>query len=151
MMGLARRAGLVIGLWALLAAGAASAQENLDKGKSGAQLYGSDCAFCHKSPQRLDIGRAGGLFGVDAFLREHYTVSRASAAAIAAYLKSVQQAGAAAPARSRARKQTARSGPDGEGGKGGAHGTPAAPKSADNTPADKKPKTTASAKPKKPE
>ena len=69
-------------------AGAASAQENFDAGKSGAQLYASNCAICHKSAQALDKS-GGGLFGLDSFLREHYTSSRESAAAIAAYLKTV--------------------------------------------------------------
>jgi hypothetical protein len=73
---------------AFLLAGAASAQENLDAGKSGAQLYAHNCAICHKSAQALDKSK-GGLFGLDGFLREHYTSSRESAAAIAAYLNSV--------------------------------------------------------------
>ena len=73
---------------ASMVAGAASAQENLDAGKSGAQLYASNCAICHKSAQALDKS-GGGLFGLDSFLREHYTSSRESAAAIAAYLKTV--------------------------------------------------------------
>jgi hypothetical protein len=73
---------------ALLLAGAARAQENFDAGKSGAQLYASDCAICHKSAQGLNKS-GGGLFGIESFLREHYTSSRESAAAIAAYLNSV--------------------------------------------------------------
>lgn len=68
--------------------GAASAQENLDAGKSGAQLYASNCAICHKSAQALNKS-GGGLLGLDSFLREHYTSSRESAATIAAYLKTV--------------------------------------------------------------
>ena len=39
---------LAVGVLALVFAGAAGAQENLDQGKSGAQLYASDCAICHK-------------------------------------------------------------------------------------------------------
>jgi hypothetical protein len=66
-------------------AGSASAQENLDMGKSPAQLYASDCAICHKSPNALS--KAGGIFGMESFLRQHYTASRESAAAIANYLK----------------------------------------------------------------
>jgi hypothetical protein len=57
----------------------------LDKGKTAAQLYATDCAICHKSPQ--SITQAPGLFGLESFLREHYTASRESAASIAAYLK----------------------------------------------------------------
>jgi len=78
----------VAGAGFLVAAGAASAQENLDAGKSGAQLYASNCAICHKSAQALNKS-GGGLFGLDSFLREHYTSSRESAAAISAYLNSV--------------------------------------------------------------
>lgn len=97
---------LAIGMWALAFAGTAGAQENLDLGKSGAQLYASDCAICHKSAQGLN--RAGGLFGLQSFLREHYTVSRESAAVIAAYLKSVDRAAPAAPARGRTTKRSAK-------------------------------------------
>jgi len=78
----------VVGAGLLAAAGAASAQENLDAGKSGAQLYQSNCAICHKSAQALDKS-GGGLFGLESFLREHYTSSRESAAAISAYLNTV--------------------------------------------------------------
>lgn len=53
--------------------------------KPPAQLFASDCtgAGCHKSPQGLAKNQGIGLAG---FLREHYTNSRESAAAIAAYL-----------------------------------------------------------------
>jgi len=63
------------------------AQESLDRGKSPAQLFASDCSACHKSPQGL--ARAGGLLGLDSFLRTHYTASRETAGAIANYLRSV--------------------------------------------------------------
>jgi hypothetical protein len=77
-----------------LAAGApALAQENLDAGKSAAQLFNSECAICHKSPQGLS--KSGGMFGLSGFLREHYTASRETAGMLAAYLKQVD---AAAPA-----------------------------------------------------
>jgi len=79
-------AGLLAGVW--MAAAPALAQENLDAGKSGAQLYASNCAICHKSVQALDKS-TGGLFGLESFLREHYTASREAAATIAAYLNSV--------------------------------------------------------------
>ncbi len=39
-----------------------------------AQLFASDCAICHKSPAALS--KAGGLFGMESFLRQHYTASR---------------------------------------------------------------------------
>ena len=81
---------------ALCVAGAAGAQENLDQGKSPAQLFASDCAICHKSPRGL--ARSGGLLGLDSFLRAHYTASKETATAIANYLKSMDS-GPAAPAR----------------------------------------------------
>ena len=77
----------IVGLVALILAGPVAAQESLDKGKTPAQLFASDCSPCHKSPQGL--GKSGGLFGLDSFLREHYTASRESATAIANYLKSI--------------------------------------------------------------
>jgi hypothetical protein len=80
--------GPIIGLVALFLAGPAAGQESLDKGKTPAQLFASDCSPCHKSPQGL--AKSGGLFGLDGFLREHYTASRESAAAIASYLKSME-------------------------------------------------------------
>ena len=80
---------LVIGALALCIASSAEAQENFDKGKTAAQLYATDCAICHKSPQ--SITQAPGLFGLESFLREHYTASRESAASIAAYLKRLEK------------------------------------------------------------
>jgi len=81
---------LVIGALALFIASSAGAQENLDKGKTAAQLYAADCAICHKSPQ--SVTQTPGLFGLESFLREHYTASRESAARIAAYLSGLQKA-----------------------------------------------------------
>jgi hypothetical protein len=77
----------MIGMATLVLAGPAPGQESLDKGKTAAQLFASDCSPCHKSPQGL--AKSGGLFGLDSFLREHYTASRESAAAVANYLKSM--------------------------------------------------------------
>src|SRR5262249_16256641 len=68
-------------------AGEVGAQENLDQGKSPAQLFASDCAICHKSPQGL--AKSGGILGLDRFLREHYTASKETATAIANYLKAM--------------------------------------------------------------
>lgn len=86
---------LVAGVLVVLGVTPAWAQENVEAGKTPAQLYASDCAICHKTPQGLT--RGGGIFGLTSFLREHYTASRESAAAIAQYLKTVDQ-GPAAPA-----------------------------------------------------
>ena len=81
--------GPIVGLAALILAGPAAGQESLDKGKTPAQLFASDCSPCHKSPQGL--AKSNRLFGIDGFLREHYTASRESAAAIASYLKSMER------------------------------------------------------------
>jgi mono/diheme cytochrome c family protein len=85
-MQLSRR--LAIGSLALCLASSVGAQENLDKNKTGAQLYASICADCHKSPQSL---KPTGIFGVESFLREHYTADRESAAAIATYLNGLKK------------------------------------------------------------
>lgn len=78
---------------ALFFAGQAGAQENLDSGKTPAQLFASDCAICHKTPSGLSKpGNArGGLLGLQGFLREHYTASREAAVAIAAYVQAADR------------------------------------------------------------
>ena len=105
MIGFSR--GILVGGGLLAAVGAipAPAQENFDAGKTPAQLYASDCAICHKTPQGLT--KAGGVFGLTAFLREHYTASREAAAAIASYLQSVDK-GPAEPSKRPAGKRTAK-------------------------------------------
>jgi hypothetical protein len=52
-------------------------------------LFASDCtgAGCHKGPQGL--GKNVGIGGLAGFLREHYTNSRESAAALANYLAKI--------------------------------------------------------------
>jgi hypothetical protein len=89
MIGFYRAILLAGGLLAAVSANPAQAQENFDAGKTPAQLYAADCAICHKTPQGLTKG--GGVFGLTAFLREHYTASREAAAAIASYLQSVDK------------------------------------------------------------
>jgi mono/diheme cytochrome c family protein len=89
--------GVAAAMVALLFAGAARAQENLDMGKTPAELYGSDCAICHQSPRGLSKG--GGIFGLEAYLRQHYTASGRSARTIANYLKAVDRQAAPAPQR----------------------------------------------------
>jgi hypothetical protein len=81
--------------------GSAPAQDNLDAGKKPAQLFASDCGGCHKSP--VGLSKAPGLFGLESFLREHYTASRQTAAAIAAYIRSVDAE--APPARAPAKRR----------------------------------------------
>jgi hypothetical protein len=122
-------ASLAVGIFLLCHSGLAVAQENLDQGKTAAQLYASDCAICHKSPQGLSS--AGGFFGLQSFLREHYTASRESAAAIAAYLRTVDR-GPPPDERRKARPRRSK---------------PADAKSADKKPADKKPADKAQTKP----
>jgi cell division septation protein DedD len=92
--------------WLALLVGAAPAcaQDNLDRGKTAQQLFASDCAICHKSPQGLAKG--GGLFGLQGFLREHYTASRETANLLARYLEAAGEA--PAPAQKRQQRRTAK-------------------------------------------
>jgi len=105
---LSRSLGLAAGVWAACLAAGAAAQENLDLGKSPAQLYASDCAICHKSPRGLIKGE----YGLEGFLRLHYTASRETAAAIANYLRSVDTGPAAPRATKRTAKGDEKSKPD---------------------------------------
>jgi hypothetical protein len=83
----AHRILVLLGLAFALTAGRAVAQDNFDAGKTPAQLFANDCSGCHKSPAGLS--KAPGLFGLESYLREHYTASRQAAAAIAGYLRTV--------------------------------------------------------------
>ena len=82
---LGRSVRLAISSLVLCAASPAGSQGNLDQGKTAAQLYGSDCATCHKSPR--SVSNTKWFFGLESFLSEHYTSSRESAAILAAYLE----------------------------------------------------------------
>lgn len=86
MMGVNRGTGLAMAILALGLAGPVAAQESLDAGKTGAQLFASDCALCHRSPQSL--AKSGGLFGLSGFLKQHYTASQETANVVAKYLES---------------------------------------------------------------
>lgn len=112
------------------------AQESLDQGKTPAQLFASDCAICHKSPRGLSQG--GGLFGLQNFLRAHYTASIQSAAALAAYLQAVDRQ---APPRERASHRPSRNPPTPkarpEGGQGGSAGEAPTPNVKDKAETDK--------------
>jgi hypothetical protein len=81
---------VVISFVTVCIAGSAGAQENLERAKTAAQLYATNCASCHKSPQSVTTTTKifGGLEG---FLREHYTPSSQSAATIAAYLNGLKK------------------------------------------------------------
>jgi len=93
---------LAVGVSAAWLVSSAAAQETLGRNKSPAQTFASDCAVCHKSPQGL-AKSAGGLFGVEGFLRAHYTSSKESAAALANYLRA-QDSGPAGARAKRAAK-----------------------------------------------
>ncbi len=86
-MGLNRCSALAMATLAFGLAGPAAGQESLDAGKSGPQLFASDCALCHKSPQGL--AKSGGIFGLSGFLKQHYTASQETANIIAKYLESL--------------------------------------------------------------
>lgn len=120
--GVFRLAGLAL----LISAVPACAQDNLDRGKSAQQLFASDCSICHKSPQGLAKG-GGSLFGLQGFLREHYTASRETAALLARYLEAAGEPPAADP-----KKQPRRA------------GKPSDSKPSDSKPADAKPAETKS-------
>lgn len=106
MICFARRCVIGAGFLALASAGPAIAQENLDLGKTPAQLYAADCAICHKSPQGMT--KNAGVFGLSKFLREHYTASKQSAAAIAAYVESIDKGPPTSAAKRPASKRNAK-------------------------------------------
>ncbi len=123
MMVLGRRISLGAAVLALFIAGQAAAQEDLDSGKTPAQLYASNCAICHKTPHGLS--KAGGPFGLQGFLREHYTASRQAAAAIAAYVDAVDRG---APPAERGPKRAAKPKEAGKPGEAKASKAKAEPK-----------------------
>ena len=87
-----------------LSAESALAQEDLNRGKTPAQLFASDCADCHRNPRTL--AKRENADALADFLRVHYTASRESAAAIAAYLVSLgpdPRAGSGRPTTQRSR------------------------------------------------
>ena len=77
---------LAIGSLALCVASSAGAQETLERGKT---LYASYCVTCHKSPQSVTTSPDG--IDLETFVSEHYPASPESAAAIASYLKGLEQ------------------------------------------------------------
>jgi len=89
-LGVGRGVFSVVLLLAMPAITPAIAQDNYEAGKTPAQMFATDCALCHKSPAGLS--KAPGYFGLESFLREHYTASREAAAKIGAYLRSVDAA-----------------------------------------------------------
>lgn len=79
-----RRLAPTIGLVAAFMPALAHAQTNIDQGKSSAEIFGNDCATCHKTTRGLANGQNS--LTLSSFLREHYTVSREEASALAAYV-----------------------------------------------------------------
>jgi hypothetical protein len=75
---------LWIGFGALAGLADVRAQD-LDAGKTPAQLFSSHCTACHKSPH----GLAKQTFGLAGMLRQHYTTNAATASALAAYLTTI--------------------------------------------------------------
>ena len=75
--------------------------------KQPALLFASDCmgAGCHRSPQGLAKGQ--GASSLTAFLREHYTNSRESAASLASYLLGNPRAVAPVPGPTEAQRPRA--------------------------------------------
>jgi mono/diheme cytochrome c family protein len=93
------RIGLSLGLLAVLACGAARA-EDLDAGKSAEKLFADSCAACHKSARGLTKRNYLTLYF---FLRDHYASNSTSAWALTSYLESVD-----GTPRSRPRKPSAK-------------------------------------------
>src|SRR5215472_11437889 len=84
MLGRALSLATVMLLIGCFAAERASAQENLEAGKSPSQIFAGTCNACHKSPRGLlKTVPPGSLAG---FLRQHYTTSPEMAGVLASYL-----------------------------------------------------------------
>ena len=122
----------------------ANAQENLDRDRTPAQLFASDCAECHRNPKAvLKSISPGSLAG---YLREHYTASRESAAALANFLLTQAPDPRATPPRAPARpaaSKPAAAKPDSKSGEA----KPADAKPAEAKPASERKPTPAPAKP----
>ncbi|WP_315755748.1 MULTISPECIES: hypothetical protein [unclassified Bradyrhizobium] len=84
MVGRALNLATVVAVFCMGFAGAAVAQENLDAGKSPAQIYNGTCVVCHKSPRGLVKNTSAG--SLPGFLRQHYTTSPEMAGVLANYL-----------------------------------------------------------------
>lgn len=127
MTGLRYALAIAAGLSVMLLMGSAQAQENYDAGKTGAQLFASDCQLCHKQPEGLS--KAGGIDGLEHFLSLHYTDSEQTAALLANYLKSVDRSAASGPPRSTHKLRSTRKHEDRAGVKAPAKGSESKPDS----------------------
>ena len=81
---------LALAAIAFLSCSAASAQENIDAGKSAQKLFAETCAACHRSPRGLSKGRFN--FTLYLYLQKHYASNSSSAWALTSYLESVDAA-----------------------------------------------------------
>jgi mono/diheme cytochrome c family protein len=90
---------LALAAIAFLSCSAASAQENIDAGKSAQKLFAETCTACHRSPRGLAKGRFS--FTLYLYLQKHYASNSSSAWALTSYLESVD-AGKRAPTRAAA-------------------------------------------------
>jgi hypothetical protein len=72
--------------FAMAGASAAATAQDLTAGKTPAQLFRSDCAECHHSPNSVPGTRD--TPALTNFLREHYTTKPETAGALAAYVSS---------------------------------------------------------------
>jgi mono/diheme cytochrome c family protein len=90
---------LALAAIAFLCCSAASAQENIDAGKSAQKLFTETCTACHRSPRGLAKGRFS--FTLYLYLQKHYASNSSSAGALTSYLESVD-AGKRAPTRAAA-------------------------------------------------
>jgi mono/diheme cytochrome c family protein len=72
---------------AVLTCSSATAQENLDAGKSPQKLFAEGCATCHRSARGLAKGRFS--FTLYLFLQKHYASNSSSAWALTSYLETV--------------------------------------------------------------
>jgi mono/diheme cytochrome c family protein len=90
-------AGQSLLLVAILALGTGPAYaQHYEAGKSGRELFVSNCSSCHPSSRKLSDGQSGrALYW---FLSQHYTTSRAAAHELTTYLLS-SNAGARRPQR----------------------------------------------------
>lgn len=83
---------------AMVCASASALAQDFTAGKTAAQLFSSDCAECHHSPNGLARNRDVRMLA--SFLREHYTTKSETAGALAVYVSGF--AGGAPVVRNRA-------------------------------------------------
>lgn len=79
--------------FAMAGASAAATAQDLTAGKTPAQLFRSDCAECHRSPN--SVAGTRDTRALATFLREHYTTKPETAGALAAYVSSFAGSGSA--------------------------------------------------------